>query len=75
MLVILMEFSALKRLPAPTSTPANTGNSSAIPPLPTTLCPCRQYQHGRPVEGNCTVPEAGYDGSEVTSPSAPMGTA
>ena len=69
MLVVLMVFSALMLAACTNSTPANTGDQQTAEPTTTDNAGTpagNDQQTAEPVsEGNFTVPEAGYDGSEV----------
>lgn len=69
MLAVLMVFSALMLAACTNSTPANTGDQQTAEPTTTDNAGTpagNDQQTAEPVsEGNFTVPEAGYDGSEV----------
>ena len=69
MLAVLMVFSALMLAACTNSTPANTGDQQTAEPITTDNAGTpagNDQQTAEPVsEGNFTVPEAGYDGSEV----------
>ena len=69
MLAVLMVFSALMLAACTNSTPANTGDQQTAEPTTTDnagIPAGNDQQTAEPVsEGNFTVPEAGYDGSEV----------
>ena len=69
MLAVLMVFSALMLAACTNSTPANIGDQQTAEPTTTDNAGTpagNDQQTAEPVsEGNFTVPEAGYDGSEV----------
>ena len=69
MLAVLMVFSALMLAACTNSTPANTGDQQTAEPTTTDNAGTpagNDQQTAEPVsEGNFTVPEAGYDGSEI----------